>query len=305
MVGDSLGPLEPPEAVGELVEEFPDHAPFVDKIRDGFHPADLLALSVVPAVLLAVFALPMESRRELAFDYGDPTPLTAFAANYVHLTPSHLLSNLGGYLVLGSLTYLLALSTDSRRRFYLAVTTILVVFPVPLTYLNLAVPRSGILIGFSGLLMAILGYELVELSRYLGTYFTDDFGVENAPAFFFLVTAFVGAPHAGTTLGFVVVVASLPLAVLYSLAFLLSYRPTVAGFRAAFDRQGYFELSVLAVVFVFIFVWVSFPQNPVVEAGIVNVYVHLLGFCGGFISAYAWILLTTPAVPEEAVPRRT
>jgi hypothetical protein len=173
--------LESPDTVGRLVEELPDHAPFVDEIRDGFHPADLLARSVLPAVLLAVFALPMESRRGLAFEYGNPTPFTAFTANYVHLTASHPLSNLGAYLALGPTAYLLALSTDSRNRFYLALTAILVVFPVPLTYLNLAVPRSGIVVGFSGLLMAILGYELVEFARYTGEYFTDDFGVENAP----------------------------------------------------------------------------------------------------------------------------
>ena len=117
--------------------------------------------------------------------------------------------------------------------------------------------------------------------------------------------AFIGAPHSGTSLGVVVVVTSLPLAALYTLAFLLSYRPTVAGFRAALDRQDYFELSVLASVFPSVFVWGSFPQNPVIEAGTVNVYIHLLGFCGGFISAYACILAVTPADPAEAVPVET
>ena len=75
-------------------------------------------------------------------------------------------------------------------------------------------------------------------------------------------------------------VTSLPLAALYTLAFLLSYRPTVAGFRAALNRQDYFELSVLASVFPSVFVWVSFPQNPSKWIYTLTVPASMTGFCG-------------------------
>jgi hypothetical protein len=57
---------------------------------------DLLALAAVPAVLLAVFALPEATRRSLAFAYHDPTTLTALSAHYLHFDADHLLANLAG-----------------------------------------------------------------------------------------------------------------------------------------------------------------------------------------------------------------
>lgn len=98
MEGASRLPLPPPNSVADSVEELPDRAPFVDKVREGFGPVDPLALSAVPVALLAVFSLPLETRRSLAFDYVDPTLVTAFTAHYVHLGTAHLVGFCVGFL---------------------------------------------------------------------------------------------------------------------------------------------------------------------------------------------------------------
>lgn len=302
MDGDSTLPVTPPESVAETVEALAEHAPFVEGVKEGFHPVDLLALSTVPVVLLAVFSLSLETRRSLAFDYASPTLATAFTSHFVHLDTAHLVGNLVGYVVLASLVYLLALSTGNRQRVYLCVGTFLLAFPFPLSYLNLAFPLPGRYVGFSGVLMAIFGYALVEFARYLGEFFTEQFDVEQAPAFFFGATAFVAVPHAEMARGFLVLGVSLVAAVAYSLAFLTTVRPSLAAIGTALDRQGYFELALVAGLFTVVFVRISFPANPIIEAGIVNIYSHLVGLCMGFLTAYVWVLVTTPAEPTDAIP---
>lgn len=284
------------------VEGFPERTPFLDKIRDEGRLLDVPIILVVPIVLVVVFKLPRETRWALAFDYSDPTVLMAFTANYVHITRPHLLSNLGGYFLLVVVAYLLALSNGNRMRFYTAFAVILLVFPILLSYLNLAIPRPGTGLGFSGLNMALFGFILVEFAAYLDEHFTTHFGVENSPAFFFVIMGFVALPHTEMEWGFGLVAISMGLAVVYAGAFLLSYRPSVAGFRASIGKQGYFELLVVVIILCPGFVAVAFPQNPVMESAIVNLYVHLVGFCIGFITVYSWVLLATPASLEETLP---
>lgn len=294
--------MKPLADVDVGVETLPERTPFLDNIRDEGRLLDLPVMLLVPLVLVTVFQLPRETRWALAFDYTDPTVLTAFTANYVHITRSHLLSNLGGYLLVVVVAYLLALSNDNRLRFYTAFAVILLVFPVPLSYLNLAVPRPGVGFGFSGLNMALFGFMLVEFAAYLDAHFTTGFGVENSPAFFFAVMGFVASPHAEMDVGLGLVAISMGLTAIYSGVFLLSYQPSVTGVRDSIDKQGYFELLVVVVILCPAFVAMAFPRNPVMESAVVNLYVHLVGFCIGFIAVYSWVLLATPANPEDALP---
>ena len=298
----SGGPNVDTEVFDAGVDQLPDHPPFVHKLKGNFQQSDLLFISIVPAVLVSVFKLPLEMRRSLAFDSANPSMVTAFTSNYIHFTADHLLGNVGWYLLIISLAYLLAITNEHRSRFFATLLAILLLLPIPLSFLTLAVPRPGVSIGFSGLNMALFGFVVVEFAAYLDEYFTDNFGVENAPAFFFLVTTFVALPHAETWWGYGIALSSLFLAAVYSVAFLWSFQPSFSGLSDAVDKQGYFELSIVTLVVMVGFVPIAFPQDPVVEEGIINVYVHFVGFCLGFISVYLGVLLTTPAQPRRAVP---
>jgi archaellum component FlaC len=281
------------EALGEIdevVEGVPDHAPFVDRLDYEFRPLDVAALAVVPAVLFGVFRLPAGLRRAYAFTYTDPSVLSAFTANYVHITVPHLASNLVGYVLLAGVGYLVALANGNRRRFVAALVVVLTVLPAPLSYLNLAFPRAGTGLGFSGLNMAIFGYLAVEFSEYLGEYFTEEFGVEDAPLFFFAVMAFVAAPHADQTAGLAIAVAAVAIAAVYLVGLLRTVRPSLSGLGASLQLQGYFELSAVAAVALVVYVPAAFPQDPFTSSGIVNVYIHLLGFCIGFIGSYVAVI---------------
>jgi hypothetical protein len=273
------------------------------ELRAGIRLVDLLVLLAVPAVLLAVFALPEATRRSLAFAYADPTVATAFSAHYVHLTVGHLAGNVAGYCLLAGVGYALAVLGGARRFFLTALATFLLAFPFVLSALNLAVPRDAIGFGFSGVNMALAGL----LPLVLGAYARERFGfaesVRALPAVFFALVgwiALLALPLSTTGLGVAGLatgVAGGLLALLYAWSARLSVRASVRDLAhavASNPEDG--DLFVAGAVLVVGYPVVGFPADPTGAGSVVNLYVHFLGFCLAFIGPFA--LLASGAFPE-------
>ncbi|WP_435072869.1 hypothetical protein [Halorubrum sp. HHNYT27] len=264
---------------------------------------DLFVFLAVPAVLIAVFALPESTRRSLAFAYADPTATTAFTAHYVHLDVGHLAGNVAGYCLLSGVGYTVAVLGDSRRFFLTALATFLLVFPFVLSALNLAVPRDAIGFGFSGINMALAGLLPLLLGTYARKRFQLEGSVRALPAVFFALVGWIvllalpvsttGIGLAGLAIG----VAGALLAVLYASSAELPLREsTREGLRAIVSRPGEGDLFAVGAVLVVGYPVVGFPADPTGEGGVVNLYVHLLGFCLAFIGPFA--MLATGAFDE-------
>jgi hypothetical protein len=259
------------------------------------HLLDLLALAVVPLVLAAVFTLPAPLRQSFVFEYADPSVVTAYAAPFVHIDASHLLVNLVGYVLVVPLAYALSVASGQRRRFWIVFVTFVLVFPPLLSYLNLAVPRPTVGIGFSGVILAFVGYLPIAIADYVEEHFGIGPREMVAPMTFFLGLALIAilsvqsvVPANPTVLLGIagLVVATLLSALLFWMATLDDDRfEPIRDSRAAVP--GYLELAT-AAGFVFVAIqFVAFPGDPVVSGGVVNLYVHLLGYALGFISVYS------------------
>lgn len=258
---------------------------------------DLAVIGAVPLVLVAVFALPWPVRRSFVFAYTDPSVLTAYTAPFVHLDVSHLLVNVVGFAVVVPTAYALAVLSDTRRRFWIAFVTFVVVFPPVLSYLNLAIVRPTVGFGFSGVLLAFVGYFPVALADYAAENF--DVGPREAvsPTLFFLGLALIAilsvrsvVPANRTVLlgTALLVVATLLSASLYLLTNVDQDRSAV-DFRGVVGLSGYFELFLVAGALFVGMQFVAFPGDPIVGNGVVNLYVHLLGYALGFIATYVTI----------------
>lgn len=259
---------------------------------------DLALLASVPAVLIGVFLLPLSERASLAFEYTDPSVLTAFAAPFVHLELSHLLVNLVGYCLLVPVVYLLSVATGRRTRFYVVFATFVLAFPPVLSYLNLAMLRPGAGVGFSGVLLAFLGYLPVTIADVLD----DEFGVGPgqflAPAIFFVGTALVAVlslrsvlfTNATVLLGTsLLVIATLLSALLFLVAAADDSEGSFTAVSVVARSPGHSELlSVAGLLFVG-FPFVAFPPDPTAAGGVLNLYVHLLGYAMGFMVTYTTV----------------
>jgi hypothetical protein len=281
----------------------PTHAGFRRELLARTRAIDLLVLCAVPAVLVAVFALPEATRLSLAFAYTDPTAVTAFTAHYVHLGTGHLAGNLAGYGLLASVGYALAVLGGRRRFFLTSVATFLLAFPFVLSALNLAVPRNAVGFGFSGINMAFAGVLPLLLWAYARDRFFSTASLRALPAVFFLLVgwiALLALPVSTDGIGLAglgMAATGLVTGVAYAWRTGTRLRhPVRERVRAVTSQAGYGDLFVIAAVVLVGYPIVGFPSDPTGSGSVVNLYVHLLGFCLAFIGPF--ILLVGDVIDE-------
>lgn len=283
---------------------FGTHPPLstADGRRGSVAPVEILGLLVVPVEALGVYLLPVDLRTSLVFRYDDPGVVAAFASNYLHFSLAHLVTNLLGYLLVVPLAYLLSVSNGHRGRFWTVFATVALVLPVPLSYLNLAMPRTRAGFGMSGLVLALLGYALVELAAFVTARVTDEVRADDAPVLFFLATAFLSLPHTHVVWGRLTLGLSLLGVSLYAVRLVGSSPAFVRGLIALDDERGSVELLLTGVLGTFGLFLLAFPSDPASPSGRVNVYVHFLGFSIGFIATYVLDVTTTALEARESTP---
>jgi hypothetical protein len=254
---------------------------FTTALGEAVRLREFLLLTVVPWVAVAVFALPVDRRESLAFVYGDPSLLTAYTAQFVHFQPAHLAANLLGYALVVGFGYTLAALAGYRRLFGVAGVTFLAAFPPALSWLNLAVPRDAVGYGLSGLNMAFAGLLALVLVGYAGA-LDDRVRVRHAPGLFFALVAVISIVVLPGPLGTAIGLASAAVAAVYVVS---AWRTWQSDGTGGVHRAGWLDAGVLGAVTLLGYQFVGFG-SPTVDGVVVNVYVHLLGFCLGFIVPY-------------------
>jgi len=149
---------------------------------------DTLLLLLIPTVLAVIhFGISTPLHDRLVFTHGDASVLTAWTAAYLHVSDTHLYSNIAGYAISISFSYYIYHTyLQKRRPFWGAVIIILVVTPFITTAIDYAVlyqytglvaadaPSqgfSGIVGAFTGLLLAVIGLLVAdEYDATAGTY---------------------------------------------------------------------------------------------------------------------------------------
>ncbi|WP_284007285.1 hypothetical protein [Haloarcula pelagica] len=283
----------------------------VSRLFDRATVVDVALLLAVPAVLLAVASLPLPVRRALVFEYAAPSVGTAIASPFVHLDGSHLQRNLLAYGVLAPTGYALSVASGHRQRFRVVFVSLVLVCPPALSYLNLAIVREGVSVGFSGVAMALFGYLPLAIAAHLDRRFDVAPTHATAPLLFFLglqlitvltlgavATNRVSVPVRGVTVpvtsvlvaSLIGLVAALTLVlVLYTLAVRDHVTALTTALRTTTTRPGHFELFVLATGLFLAVPFVTFPIDPIVGDGVLNLYVHLVGYALGFIGSFTLV----------------
>ncbi len=256
------------------------------------NPDTALLLDVSPVVgvtllLVGVYVLPAALQRELVFEYGTPTLVTAYTAHFVHFSAAHLAGNLAAFVLATGTIYALSVRADRRRVFFAFGATLLIAFPVTLSALNLAVPRDGVTYGFSGLNMAIVGFLPVVIAtfveRRLGHHVD---GVALLTAFLASIgyIAALAVPQVRRSSATVLIVGIVAVSVAGKYGSVRIGRSVSSEFARENGKTG----ALLAVSFG---IWAAllslgFPATVADGGTITNVYVHFLGYALGFTTAY-------------------
>jgi hypothetical protein len=278
-----------------------DHQPervreggFRRTLAHGVHVRDVLAIGLVPLVLAAVSALPRETLEGLTFDVTEPSVLTAYASHFVHLDAVHLLGNLSVYLPAVLVAYLLCVMSGRRRLFLITFVTLLVAFPFALSAMQLVFPRERFVFGFSGINAGFVGLACFALPGYLGATVSARVDERYAPVFLFVVVglaAVLALPERGFRTE--VAAAALGFALVYlAIGFRRQGVPTLSDLKTAVNSPGYFELAGAGFGLLVGYPFVAFQDAVVPQGGVVDVYVHVLGFSLAFIVVFVFVFVS-------------
>lgn len=264
------------------------------------HWYDLVPLAVVPAVLVAVFALPDGVRRQLVLEFPTTDPLTLYTANFTHLAAGHLASNVLGYLAVMPVVYGLCVLSGRRHLFWGVFAVNVFAFPFVLSVLNVEVFRAQLryFLGFSGVLASFFGFLPVALVWFLQENFVDELRICHAPLLYFVGVAsiaVVAVPMSRTVLGVVVLAVIGALLTGYRLVAALSEQ-SIGQFKQSLAVPGYPELAVLGLVLALVFPFAAFPSISASGGSITNLYIHLVGYSLGYLTPYLTFAFVEPSV---------
>lgn len=252
---------------------------------------DLLVLAVVPVVLGGVFLLPEPTRESLVFEVTEPTILSAYTAHFVHLDDWHFLGNLSVYVVIAPLTYLLCVLSGRRNLFHWILVTVLVVFPFALSAMQFSFFEERTVFGFSGINAAFFGVLCFALVEYVHVTLADGVESRYSPAILFFTIALITLVTLPSRAWRVeLVFLSLFFGFLYvGAAIYRSGLPRSTTIGRVTSNAGYFELAGGAIGVLFAYPFVGFQSAVIPGQGVIDVYIHLLGYCLAFIVVYAFM----------------
>ncbi len=269
----------------------------VSELRQRARTVDLLVLAAVPIILVGVFLTPATLRQRFLFEYTDPALPAAFISALVHLEGTHLLVNVGTYGLVVPVVFVLELLSGNRARFYRAFLVFVTLFPLVLSYSNVAAPRPAVGYGFSGVVMAFAGYLPLALAAFVETRLDIGSRPSVAPVLFFPTLGLVCVlslrsviSHNTTVLVGAVglVVATLLSTLLFAVSAYEEGAVSRHRLSRALDLGGYCELALVGLVLVATLPFVAFPAEPEFLGRTANLYVHLFGYVLGFTAVYSY-----------------
>jgi len=264
--------------------------PFPRAVAEEVRLVDLAALLVVPGGLVAAFLLPVGAREQLVFERSEPTLATAYTSHFVHLDGRHLLGNVAVYLFVAPLSYLLCVLSGRRQLFWTSMVVFLTVFPFGLSTMQLVFPRDRLILGFSGINGGLFGLLCFSLVSYTCARLAAGLDERFAPALLFVTVGLIALVVLPADAWRVeIALTGFVFALVYVGAAVRACGvPSVATIRRA-ARPGYVELAGGGLGALLTYPLVGFGNVVLSGAGVVDVYVHLLGYALAFIVVFSFV----------------
>lgn len=262
-----------------------------DFLNETYHKIRLVDLLLIYGVLIPLFWIqlrPESVRRTLVLNYADPSLIYVYTTHFVHINWTHFFGNVGGYVLIVSVAYLLSVLSNRRRHFRIVFLLVMTVVPLFLSAMALITRDHGIGMGFSGILMALFGYFFLVLVAFLAVRFSRTLHLDHAfrllligMIFSVLVTTPFGGDGTFPALGLALLGSALVVSLLRSVS-AVSFR----SIRRNLRKTGYAELALVSLV-LFVFVgFVGFSGGSVGDGSSIATDIHAFGFVLGFGLSY-------------------
>lgn len=270
----------------------PDGTPGLETaLRQRFMYEDWVAIALIPLFLGAVFTLPDVTKEALALAYADPTLVTAYANHFVHFEMSHLLVNVVGYLLVVPTAYVLSVIGARRRQFFVVFLAFVIGLPLALSALNLIFARPGVGLGFSGILMAFVGYLPVAILGVADQRLRIPVGRLRSQWLFFLGLGVISLVSGPPPFNWAIAGAAGLAGVLFLLPVVDDWEAAdYRRLRHALSRTRNIEVLLIGLVVFVGYLFVAFPGDTTGDGTIVNIYSHLLGYSLGYVTTYLAVL---------------
>lgn len=260
---------------------------FYHEIRRRARLLDIAIIVALPALLVAVHLGTTPPRP--VFRTAEPTLASAYLANFYHYDPAHLLGNVVTYLFVVPTAYVLSVLSDRRRHFWVVFATFVSILPVLVSLSHLPRATPVAVRGFSGILMAFLGYHALIMVGYVATRFSATAHLDHAPLVFFIGTALISVavvPTGPSRTASLALAASAAAIYLYAfVSDLPPLREVVAAFRRSTAAASYLELAVFGGLLFGAELLLGFTGTSV-ERRAISFYSHFVGYAAGFLIAY-------------------
>lgn len=258
---------------------------------------DIQAIIALPLILLVVNLLPGSFKDFLSLNYAHTRFWAFYTTVYVHGSWSHLLNNIGSFLLYVPLFYILcALSNHKRffRRFFLFSITLL---PISLSIFNLYylgrfdLPGS---VGFSGVISFYMGLLPIAFFLFLEDNVSSNFDVRYSIAVFLSslsLTPYILTGFNIQNLTIFVVVNLVSGGYLYQQYRefgKLSVNEIKERFMKFCEQYVYFEIVALALIFIMFtpFMIMVSADSLVQNNTFKNIPIHFTGYSIGFLLPY-------------------
>jgi len=251
-------------------------------------------LSLLAWVLVGIrVLLPSGLRAQLAFDHGAFIPWTLWTHAYVHDGWAHLLQNVGGFVAIAGVAYILCRVLNARRWFWVSTVAFLTVLSVLVSlssyvllgwFAPAATPVergfSGVVAGFAGLVFVAF---LMWVNREVGLAATQAVGQMAVLLMLWELSVIYS--------GWIDVRVTTLVAFGLALSWVLLLR--AVSWRDAWDRREAWWTEIwlaIGVGIVLLTVVVAlFPEDPISGGTFTNIFAHGAGFVlGGLVAGGAW-----------------
>ncbi|MEM3408163.1 MAG: rhomboid family intramembrane serine protease [Candidatus Micrarchaeia archaeon] len=131
----------------------------------------LILLVIIPIFITILFVLPYEIKQLFLLYQNDPTIISIFFSNYLHLTFNHFFTNIISYYII----VVLILKIDDLVRTKKAIIPLFIIVPLVVSLASILLyPKTAYpFLGFSGVVAAFAGYFLTSVWYFLKKIKTD------------------------------------------------------------------------------------------------------------------------------------